>query len=94
MLTPLTELKQGQRAVIKQIVDAERLNALIEMGCVEGEEVFIENIAPYGDPLLFSLPPKLALRKVDAQCILVTTYDKMYAAVNPERYAIPPKTIN
>ena len=48
MLTPLTELKQGQRAVIKQIVDAERLNALIEMGCVEGEEVFIENIAPIG----------------------------------------------
>ena len=76
MLTPLTELKQGQRAVIKQIVDAERLNALIEMGCVEGK-VFIENIAPYGDHRHSVCLPKLALRKVDAQCILVTTYDKM-----------------
>ena len=78
MLTPLTELKQGQRAVIKQIVDAERLNALIEMGCVEGEEIFIENIAPYGDPIAIQFASqKLALRRVDAQCILVTTYDKM-----------------
>ena len=51
MITKLSELKQGQRAIIKNFTKAEKHLKLMEMGCVPGESVLLEQIAPFGDPI-------------------------------------------
>jgi ferrous iron transport protein A len=51
MTIKLSELKQGQRAVIKSFTNNETYLKLMEMGCVPGESILLEQIAPFGDPI-------------------------------------------
>lgn len=51
MTTKLSELKQGQRAIIKSFTNNETYLKLMEMGCVPGESILLEQIAPFGDPI-------------------------------------------
>jgi ferrous iron transport protein A len=51
MTTKLSELKQGQRAIIKSFTNTETYLKLMEMGCVPGESILLEQIAPFGDPI-------------------------------------------
>jgi len=51
MTTKLSELKQGQRAIIKRFTNNETYLKLMEMGCVPGESILLEQIAPFGDPI-------------------------------------------
>jgi ferrous iron transport protein A len=51
MATKLSELKQGQRAIIKSFTNNETYLKLMEMGCVPGESILLEQIAPFGDPI-------------------------------------------
>ena len=70
----LSELKAGERAVIVQFESSELELKLMEMGCLPGEEIVIEQIAPLGDPISVRIAGySLSLRKNEANQILVST---------------------
>ena len=50
-MTKLSELKPGQKAIIRNFTKAETYLKLMEMGCVPGEKIVVEQVAPLGDPI-------------------------------------------
>lgn len=69
----LSELKKGQKALIKHHEETEFQLTLMEMGCVPGEPVWIEMVAPMGDPIAIQIAGYyLSIRKEDAKSIWVT----------------------
>jgi ferrous iron transport protein A len=70
----LSKLKTGRRAVIKEHEDTDFRLTLLEMGCIPGEPVEVEMIAPMGDPMAISIAGYyLSIRKKDADNIWVET---------------------
>ena len=68
----LSELKIGQNAIIKSFSSKEIFLKLMEMGCLPGEEVFVEKIAPMGDPISISISGyHLSLRLNEAEQVIV-----------------------
>lgn len=71
----LSELHAGEKGVILSFENSELHLKLMEMGCVPGEEVLIEYIAPLGDPISILVSGyQLSLRLEEAQNILVEQY--------------------
>lgn len=69
----LSELRKGQKALIKHHEETEFQLTLMEMGCVPGEPVWIEMVAPMGDPIAIQIAGYyLSIRKQDAGSIWVT----------------------
>jgi ferrous iron transport protein A len=69
----LSELKAGERATIMDFESSELELKLMEMGCLPGEEIMVEQIAPLGDPISVRIAGySLSLRKNEARQILVT----------------------
>ena len=50
MIVRLSELKPGQEGIIKEFNSNEIFLKLMEMGCVPGERILMEQIAPLGRP--------------------------------------------
>ena len=72
----LSELRPGQHAVIKQFQNNEIFLKLMEMGCLPGEKIFLEQIAPLGDPISVKISGySLSLRLNEAENILVEIID-------------------
>ena len=72
MLYRLSELKSGSSGVIHRFDDNEAKVKLMEMGCIPGEAVSIEAIAPLGDPIAIQVSGYcLSLRKNEAKHIWV-----------------------
>lgn len=72
----LSELKPGQKATIKQFTNKETYIKLMEMGCVPGEHLVVEQIAPFGDPISIKVSGYyLSLRKNEAEDIEVELID-------------------
>jgi ferrous iron transport protein A len=70
--TYLSDLKRGQKALIKRFTDFEVSLKLLEMGCIPGEEVEVIRIAPLGDPIAISVSGyTLSMRKDEARSICV-----------------------
>ncbi len=68
----LSELQKGQKAVINNHEESEFQITLMEMGCVPGEPVWIEMIAPMGDPIAIQIAGYyLSIRREDAKSIWV-----------------------
>ena len=68
----LSELKPGTIAVIKSFEKNDIFLKLMEMGCVPGENIKIEKIAPLGDPISVSVAGySLSLRLDEAENIFV-----------------------
>jgi Fe2+ transport system protein FeoA len=68
----LTELKPGQQAIISQFVNSEISLKLLEMGCIPGERILVEQVAPLGDPISVNIAGySLSLRLSEADNILV-----------------------
>lgn len=68
----LSELKPGQEAVISRFDNSEMILKLMEMGCVPGERVFLEQVAPLGDPISVNISGySLSLRLDEAKHIIV-----------------------
>jgi ferrous iron transport protein A len=68
----LSELKPGQIGVIKEFQNEDIFLKLMEMGCVPGEKILMEQIAPLGDPISVSVSGyHLSLRLNEAETILV-----------------------
>jgi ferrous iron transport protein A len=69
----LSELKTGERAIIVEFESSELELKLMEMGCLPGEEIVVEQIAPLGDPISVRIAGySLSLRKNEANQILVS----------------------
>ncbi len=69
----LSELPAGTRATIKSHDESDFQLTLMEMGCVPGEPVWLEMIAPLGDPLAINIAGYyLSIRKNEADKIWVT----------------------
>lgn len=72
MIIKLSELRPGQRGVIRKFNNNEIFLKLMEMGCVPGETVLLEKVAPLGDPVSINVSGyHLSLRLNEAEHILV-----------------------
>ena len=69
----LSDLKPGQEAIINEFDSNEILLKLMEMGCVPGERIYLEQVAPLGDPISIKISGySLSLRLNEAEHINVT----------------------
>jgi ferrous iron transport protein A len=72
----LTELGFGKKAIITKVNGQVLALKLFEMGLLPGEEVELENVAPFGDPIAINLSEsKVCLRMQDARCIEIKLID-------------------
>lgn len=72
MIIRLSELKPGQEGIIKEFKSNELFLKLMEMGCVPGERILLEQVAPLGDPISVSVAGyHLSLRLNEAEHIFV-----------------------
>jgi len=68
----LSELKQGQKAVVKNFLQEELFLKLLEMGLLPQSRIEIIGKAPLGDPINIRVQETmLSLRKAEAQEIEV-----------------------
>jgi len=68
----LSEIKQGRLVRIVSFENNDLLLKLMEMGCVPGEKVKIEQVAPLGDPISIAVAGyNLSLRLNEAHGIFV-----------------------
>lgn len=68
----LSELVAGTKGIIKAFEDNFAKIKLMEMGCLPGEPIVVENIAPLGDPIIIKIAGyMLSLRKTEASAIWV-----------------------
>lgn len=71
-MVKLSSLSIGKSAVIREFEKDDIHIKLMEMGCVPGEIVKIEKIAPLGDPISITVAGyNLSLRKTEADFIWV-----------------------
>jgi ferrous iron transport protein A len=76
MTHKLSELKIGTVATIKSFNNNEIFLKLMEMGCVPGEKIVVDQVAPLGDPISISVSGYvLSLRLNEAENIIVETID-------------------
>jgi len=68
----LSQLSPGERATIVSFTDLEMSVKLMEMGCLPGEEVEIERLAPMGCPIAIRVAGyQLCLRRNEASIIII-----------------------
>jgi ferrous iron transport protein A len=72
MIKKLSEIRVGKMAVIRSFEDDDIFIKLMEMGCIPGETVKVEQVAPLGDPISISVAGySLSLRLNEAKNIIV-----------------------
>ncbi|WP_419801789.1 FeoA family protein [Mucilaginibacter sp.] len=68
----LSQLSVGKKGIIKEFTDLAMSVKLMEMGCLPGEEISIQRIAPLGDPIAINVSGyQLSLRKREASTIIL-----------------------
>ena len=73
MENTLAQLPKGQIATITGFTDDSLALKLMEMGCVPGEKITLQHIAPLGCPYAFEVNGTIiSLRKSEAQLVLVS----------------------
>lgn len=81
MIVRLSELKPGQEGIIKEFKNNDIFLKLMEMGCVPGEKILLEQVAPLGDPISVNVSGyHLSLRLNEAEHILVEV--KYWLSIN------------
>jgi ferrous iron transport protein A len=69
----LSELKMGESGIIHSFENDEIFLKLMEMGCIPGELITVEQIAPLGDPISISVAGyQLSLRMNEADSIFIS----------------------
>jgi len=69
----LSELKIGESGVIHSFENDEIFLKLMEMGCIPGELIRVEQIAPLGDPISIAVAGyQLSLRMNEADSIFIS----------------------
>lgn len=73
MIRKLSELQTGEWGIIDSFSSNEIFIKLMEMGCVPGEKVSVEIIAPLGDPISIQVAGyNLSLRLNEAEHIYIS----------------------
>jgi len=68
----LSEIKVGKSVIIKSFEKDDIFLKLMEMGCVPGELIIVEQVAPLGDPIsIYVSGYRLSLRLNEAENIWV-----------------------
>lgn len=68
----LSQLKIGESGVIHSFENDDIFLKLMEMGCIPGELITVEQIAPLGDPISISVAGyQLSLRMNEADSIFI-----------------------
>ena len=68
----LAQLSIGKSAVINGFTDTILALKMIEMGCIPGEKITLQHIAPLGCPFAFEVNGALvSIRKSEAQFVLI-----------------------
>ena len=69
----LSELKIGESGTIHSFENDDIFLKLMEMGCIPGEMVTVEQVAPLGDPISISVAGyQFSLRMNEADSILIS----------------------
>ena len=69
----LAQCKVGDKVMLHKVLDKQLTIQLYSMGCVLGEEITIERIAPFGDPLIISIDDSfISIRRADAQLMEIS----------------------
>ncbi len=72
MLKKLSEIEVGKFVRINSFIKNDGFLKLMEMGCLPGELICIEKVAPFGDPISIKVSGYLlSLRLNEAATILV-----------------------
>jgi ferrous iron transport protein A len=72
MIRKLSELEPGEKGIINSFSSNEIFLKLMEMGCVPGEKVRVDIVAPLGDPISILVAGyQLSLRLNEAEHIFV-----------------------
>lgn len=72
LMKRLSEIGIGKKVIIKSFEKDEIFIKLMEMGCIPGEVIRVEQIAPLGDPISISVSGyNLSLRLNEAHQIFV-----------------------
>ncbi len=72
MYKKLSEIKSGRSATIRSFENEDLFIKLMEMGCLPGEKITVEQIAPLKDPISVSVAGYLlSLRLEEAENIIV-----------------------
>ena len=72
MVKRLSEIKVGATVVIRSFENNDIFLKLMEMGCVPGEVIKVEQVAPLGDPIAITVSGyNLSLRLDEAENIFV-----------------------
>ena len=72
MTKKLSEVKIGKKVIIRSFVNDDIFLKLMEMGCVPGEKVQVDLVAPLGDPISILVAGyQLSLRLNEAEHIFV-----------------------
>lgn len=72
MVKRLSEIKIGKTVIIHSFESDDIFLKLMEMGCVPGEKIKVDQIAPFRDPISISVAGyQLSLRLNEADQILV-----------------------
>ena len=61
----LSEIKVGETAVVESFTDDIMKLKLMEMGCLPGEMVTVDRIAPLGDPMAIKVADSIISIRVD-----------------------------
>jgi ferrous iron transport protein A len=68
----LSELKIGESGIIHSFESDDIFLKLMEMGCIPGEKITVEQVAPLGDPISISVAGyQLSLRMNEADTIFI-----------------------
>jgi Fe2+ transport system protein FeoA len=68
----LSELKKGERAIIRGYIDDELYLKMMEMGFIIGEEIEVVESAFFNDPIAFRVCGYMvSLRRSEAETILI-----------------------
>ncbi|MEP7280077.1 MAG: FeoA family protein [Bacteroidota bacterium] len=83
MLRRLSEIPVGETVTIQSFENNDIFLKLMEMGCVPGETIRVEQVAPLGDPIAITVSGySLSLRLNEAQNIFVETLQTVSEKAN------------
>ena len=72
MVKKLSEIKIGKRVMIKSFANDDIFLKLMEMGCLPGEIITVNQISPFKDPISIMVAGyQLSLRLNEAENIIV-----------------------
>jgi ferrous iron transport protein A len=68
----LDKLSIGEQAIVESFTNDSIKLLLLEMGCIPGEKISVERIAPLGDPIAINVSGYLlSMRKAEAAAVEV-----------------------